>query len=333
MLHTAVMLLKKDGKVLLGLKKRGFGMGKLTSVGGKQEKDESIDETAIRETFEEIGVKVTEMEHMADIVFDNLHYKGKPERDMMHVFVATKWQGEPQESDEIKPEWVKISEMPYQRMWGDNEHWLPEVLRGNKVEAWFYYNEKNEFTDFWVKKLPTECISRITDESVGLENTGEDPATFPIKEGARAVLLNEKNQIALIHSVNRGWYKLPGGGRKKDELIYENLEREVLEETGYTIKDVKPLGIGINVRSQWQMIGKAYLYCCRADKFVSKEPMPDEIEDGDTLEWFDSFDDAIAALESVKLDKIGFYGAYFFTRREIDTLKYARQEFERDRRA
>lgn len=333
MLHTAVMLLKKDGKVLLGLKKRGFGMGKLTSVGGKQEKGESIDETAIRETFEEISVKVTEMEHMADIVFDNLHYKGKPERDMMHVFVATKWQGEPQESDEIKPEWVKISEMPYQRMWGDNEHWLPEVLRGNKVEAWFYYNEKNEFTDFWVKKLPTECISRITDESVGLENTGEDPATFSIKEGARAVLLNEKNQIALIHSVNRGWYKLPGGGREKDELIYENLEREVLEETGYKIKDVKPLGIGINIRSQWHMIGKAYLYSCHTDKFIGKEPMPDEVEDGDTLEWFDSFDDAIAALESVKLDKIGFYGAYFFTRREIDTLKYARQEFERDRRA
>lgn len=333
MLHTAVMLLKKDGKVLLGLKKRGFGMGKLTSVGGKQEKGESIDETAIRETFEEISVKVTEMEHMADIVFDNLHYKGKPERDMMHVFVATKWQGEPQESDEIKPEWVKISEMPYQRMWGDNEHWLPEVLRGNKVEAWFYYNEKNEFTDFWAKKLPTECISRITDESVGLENTGEDPATFSIKEGARAVLLNEKNQIALIHSVNRGWYKLPGGGREKDELIYENLEREVLEETGYKIRDVKPLGIGINIRSQWQMIGKAYLYSCHADKFIGKEPMLDEVEDGDTLEWFDSFDDAIAALESVKLDKIGFYGAYFFTRREIDTLKYAKREFERDRRA
>ena len=333
MLHTAVVLLKKDGKVLLGLKKRGFGMGKLTSVGGKQEKDEDIRDTAIRETFEEIGVKITELEHMGDIVFDNLHYKGEPERDMMHVFVATSWKGEPEESDEIKPEWVQISNMPYERMWGDNQHWLPEVLRGNKIEAWFHYNEKNEFDDFWVKKLPTECISRITDETVGLKNTGEDPANFPIKEGARAVMMNEKNQIAMIHSVNRGWYKLPGGGRERDELIWENLERELLEETGYKVKDIEPLGYGINIRSQWQMIGKAYLYICKADKFVGKEPMPDEIEDGDTLEWFDTFDEAIAALESVKLDKIGFYGAYFFTRREIDTLKYAKREFERKRRA
>lgn len=333
MLHTAVVLLKKDGKVLLGFKKRGFGIGKLTSIGGKQEKDETIEEAAIRETFEEIGIKVTKMEHMADVVFDNLHYNGEPERDMMHVFVATEWKGEPQESDEIKPEWVKISDLPYEKMWGDNKHWLPEVLRGKKIEAWFHYNKKNEFTDFWVKKLPTECISRITDETVGLENTGEDPANFIIKEGARAVLVNKKGQVALIHSINRGWYKLPGGGREKDELIYENLEREVLEETGYKIKDVKPLGIGINIRSQWQMIGKAYLYTCHADKFVKKEQMPDEIEDGDTLEWFNSFDEAIAALEAVKLDEIGFYGAYFFTRREIDTLKYARQEFERERHA
>ena len=308
-------------------------MGKLTSIGGKKEKDESIEETAIRETFEEIGVKVTEMEHMADVVFDNLHYKGKPERDMMHIFVATKWEGEPEESDEIKPEWVKISALPYDRMWGDNEHWLPEVLRGEKVEAWFYYNEKNEFTDFWVHKLPTECISRITDETVGLKNTGEDPANFVTREGARGVLMNDKNQVALIHSVNRGWYKLPGGGREEDELIYENLNRELLEETGYKVKDIKALGYEINIRSQWQMIGKAYLYLCHTDEYVGKEQMPDEIEDGDTLEWFDSFDEAIAALESVKLDKIGFYGAYFFTRREIDTLRYAKTEFERERHA
>ncbi len=333
MLHTAVVLLKKDGKILLGLKKRGFGMGKLTSVGGKVEKGESIEEAAMRETFEEIGVKVTEMEHMADIVFDNLYYKGKPERDMMHIFVATKWKGEPKETDEIKPEWVNISKLPFERMWGDNEHWLPEVLRGNKVEAWFHYDKNNKFTDFWVKKLPTECISRITDETVGLKNTGENPASFVIREGARGVLMNDKNQVALIHSVNRGWYKLPGGGREKDELIYENLERELLEETGYKVKDIKALGYEINIRSQWQMIGKAYLFLCHIDKFIGKKQMPDEIEDGDTLEWFDTFDDAIAALETVKLDKIGFYGAYFFTRREIDTLNYAKKEFERERHA
>ena len=330
--HTTLMFLKKDGKILLGLKKRGFGLGKLIGVGGKLEKGETVEEAAIRETFEEINVTVTKMEHMADIVFDNLYYKGIPERHMMHVFIGTKWTGVPEETDEIKPQWVSLSDIPYNKMWIDNPHWLPDVLRGNKIEGWFYFNEDDVFTDFWVKPLPTECISRITDENVGLKNTGEDSSNFVIREGARAVLLNEKKQVALIHSTNRGWYKLPGGGREKDELIYENLKREILEETGYEIKNVKPLGYEINVRSQWRMIGKAYLYLCETGKFTGKEPMQDEIEDGDVLEWFDGFDKAIAALESVKLDKIGFYGAYFFTRREIDTLKYAKQELERKRR-
>ena len=143
--------------------------------------------------------------------------------------------------------------------------------------------------------------------------------------------MNKKGQIALIHAVNKGWYKLPGGGRDKDELVHQCLERELLEETGYKIKDIEPLGVEINVRSQWQMIGKVYAFTCKTNKLIDKRPMKDEIEDGDTLEWFDSFDEAIQALESVKLDKIGYYGAYFFTRREIDILKYAKREFERKR--
>ncbi len=325
MLHTTLMILKKDGKILLGLKKRGFGMGKLNGVGGKLEKDETIEEAAVRETFEEIGVRVTEMEHMANIVFDDLYYKGVPERNIMHVFVGTKWIGIPTETDEIKPEWVEISKIPFNKMWGDDEHWLPEILRGRHIEAWFHFNKKNTFTDYWVEDVPEKCISNVDDARMGLENTGEDPATFSVKVGARAVLFNDKEQVALIHAKNRGWYKLPGGGREDGELLRENLCREVLEETGYSVKDIKELGYGINIRSQWQMIGKAYLYMCHTDKFIGKKPMPDEIEDGDVLEWFDSIDDALEALRSVDLKKINFYGAYFFTQREIDTLEYAKR--------
>jgi len=325
MLHTTLMLLKKDGKLLLGLKKRGFGLGKLNGVGGKLEKGETIDECVVRETFEEIGVRVTEMEHMADIVFDDLYYKGVPERNIMHVYISTKWTGKPTETDEIKPEWVSIAKIPYEKMWCDDPIWLPEILRGRHIDAWFHFNEKNVFTDHWVSEWPMNCISDVDDKRMGLTDTGEDRANFPVKEGARAVLLNKKGQVALIHAKNRGWYKIPGGGREDGELILENLRREVIEETGYTIKNIQPLGYAINYRSQWQMIGKAYMYICHTDKFVGKEPMPDEIKDGDELEWFDSIDEALAALKAVDLKKIDYYGAYFFTQREIDTLEYARQ--------
>lgn len=330
MLHTTLIILKKDDEILLGLKKRGFGKGRLNGVGGKLEPGETVEEAAVRETEEEIGVKLTKMEHVADIVFDNLYYKGVPERNMMHVFFGLEWEGEPVESDEIEPHWVKISELDYSKMWCDDEHWYPHVLAGEKVEAWFHFNEDDTYDDFWIDVIDEHLIDDIDDKDVGLaDKKREAGKDYSFKLGSRAILLNDKDQVALIHSVNRGWYKLPGGGREKDELARENLERELIEETGYKVDVLQNMGVCRNVRHDWQMAAEAQMYLCRAGEFVGKQQMEDEIEDGDTLEWFDSFDAAIDALKSVKLEEIGFYGAYFFTRREIDALEYAKKIYKK----
>jgi 8-oxo-dGTP pyrophosphatase MutT (NUDIX family) len=330
MLHTTLIILKRNDEILLGMKKRGFGKGRLNGVGGKVEPDESFEECAIRETQEEIGVKLTKLEHVADIVFDNLYYKGVPERNMMHVYFGLKWEGEPKESDEIEPRWTKISDIDYGKMWCDDEHWYPHVLAGKKVEAWFHFNEDDTYDDFWVDVLPDGYFEEIDDSDVGLaDKKVPAEADYVRRPTSRGILLDDKDRVALIHSVNRGWYKLPGGGAEGDELRRETLEREMLEETGYEIEVLQDLGTSRNTRHQWRLDSEAQFYLCRAKKFVGTKPMEDEIEDGDTLEWFDSFDDAIAALESVKLDEIGFYGAYFFTRREIDALKYAKQVYKR----
>ncbi len=106
--HLSWVLLRRGDEILRGLKKRGFGAGKLNGVGGKQEPNETIEECAIRETQEEIGVKITKFECLGRIIFDNLFYKNVPECNMMHCFVATEWEGEPTESDEEAPQWIKI---------------------------------------------------------------------------------------------------------------------------------------------------------------------------------------------------------------------------------
>ena len=329
-LHTTLVLLKQDDKILLGLKKRGFGKGRLNGAGGKVEHGESYEECAAREVQEEIGVNVVELEHVADIVFDDLYYKGVPERNMMHVFIGTKWEGEPTESDEIKPEWVDAKNMPYNKMWIDDEKWKPYILDGKKIEAWFHFNENDTYDDYWIDVMPEGLFQDIDDYDIGLakeRKPAEDD--YVQRPNSRGILLDDKDRVALIHSVNRGWYKLPGGGGEKDELKRETLEREMLEETGYKVEVLQNLGTSHNVRHEWKLNTYAQIYLCRTKEFVGTQPMDDEIEDGDTLEWFDSFDDAIAALEAVKLDEINFYGAYFFTRREIDSLKYAKQLYEK----
>ena len=61
-LETTLCLLRKDNKILLAMKKRGFGTGKYNGVGGKIENGETLNEAMIRETKEEIGVIPTKYE-------------------------------------------------------------------------------------------------------------------------------------------------------------------------------------------------------------------------------------------------------------------------------
>lgn len=65
------------------------------------------------------------------------------------------------------------------------------------------------------------------------EPTIERPSTY-------AVVFNDNNQILAIE-VN-GEYHLPGGGIDKDESPRQAVIREILEESGYHIKDLKFLG-------------------------------------------------------------------------------------------
>ena len=60
--HLSWVLLRRGDEILMGLKKRGFGAGKLNGVGGKQEAGETIEECAVSENQKEIGVKITKYE-------------------------------------------------------------------------------------------------------------------------------------------------------------------------------------------------------------------------------------------------------------------------------
>jgi mutator protein MutT len=141
MLETTLCLLKKDNRILLAMKKRGFGEGKYNGVGGKIENGETPEEAMIRETQEEIAVTPIEYEKVGIIEFDEF-YKGKKEKVMFHLYVASEWKGEPTESDEMKPEWFDIQSIPYDKMFPDDKYWLPLILEGRKIKAYFDFDEE-----------------------------------------------------------------------------------------------------------------------------------------------------------------------------------------------
>lgn len=135
-LETTLCLLKKEDKILLAMKKRGFGKDKYNGVGGKIESGETIEEAMIRETKEEILVTPIKYEKVGYIEFDE-YYKNSKIRLAFHLYLIYEWEGEPTETDEMKPEWFNINNIPYDKMFPDDKYWLPLILEGKKDKSLF----------------------------------------------------------------------------------------------------------------------------------------------------------------------------------------------------
>lgn len=139
-LETTLCLLVKDEEILLARKKRGFGEGKYNGVGGKLEKGETPLEAMIRETKEEIGVIPTEYSKVGKVSFDEF-YKDKKVKLVFHLYIATKWEGIPKETEEMIPEWFNVANILYDKMFPDDRYWLPLILEGQKIDAYFDFDE------------------------------------------------------------------------------------------------------------------------------------------------------------------------------------------------
>lgn len=144
-MELTLLFLVKDNQVLLAMKKRGFGAGRYNGVGGKIEPNETTEQALIRESQEEIGVTPTDFIKMADITFDEL-FKGSPATMHVHIFVTTKWNGDPSESEEMAPKWFEKNELPFENMWPNDLYWLPQVLEGTKLKAYFKL-DKNDMVE------------------------------------------------------------------------------------------------------------------------------------------------------------------------------------------
>jgi 8-oxo-dGTP diphosphatase len=131
MKHTTLLFLLRENQILLAMKKRGFGVGKWNGAGGKLEPSETPEQGAIRECQEEISVTPRDIQ-----LVGNMHFFDLPDVEhFCHIYTTTEWEGEPAETEEMRPQWFDISDIPYDDMWADDRLWLPEMLAGNFFKA------------------------------------------------------------------------------------------------------------------------------------------------------------------------------------------------------
>lgn len=131
------------------MKKRGFGEGRWNGFGGKVEAGESMEEAARRELREEAGILVKELEEVGVIDFE---FKDNPEILEVHFFKADNFEGQPSETDEMKPHWFGVSEIPFEEMWPDDKYWIPLFLGNKKFKGKFLFQDINEIINFSLKE-------------------------------------------------------------------------------------------------------------------------------------------------------------------------------------
>lgn len=129
---TLVYLLRNRATDVLLIKKRsGHGQGLINGPGGKLEPTETIYHCAQRELLEEVGVSASAISLQARIRFvelDGPQWLG-------FVFIAKEFTGNPSSSPEAIPSWYPTQQLPWSQMWPADAEWLPQVLRGERLEV------------------------------------------------------------------------------------------------------------------------------------------------------------------------------------------------------
>lgn len=139
---ATLCFLVSEGKILLILKKRGLGAGKVNGPGGRIEPGETARAAAIRETQEELGVTPINPELRGELQFQFVD--GYSLR--CGVFLAEEFSGEAVETEEAVPMWTRLDAIPYDRMWEDDRHWLPLLLAGEFFVARFHFDGEKLLT-------------------------------------------------------------------------------------------------------------------------------------------------------------------------------------------
>ncbi|NWI20168.1 8ODP triphosphatase, partial [Crypturellus soui] len=148
-LFTLVLVVQPP-RVLLGMKKRGFGAGLWNGFGGKVQPGESIEEAARRELLEESGLTVDTLQKMGQITFE---FVGNSELMEVHIFRADDFHGEPTESEEMRPQWFQLDEVPFNHMWADDAYWFPLVLQKKLFRGYFKFQGQDTILEHTLKEV------------------------------------------------------------------------------------------------------------------------------------------------------------------------------------
>lgn len=143
-----------------------------------------------------------------------------------------------------------------------------------------------------------KLLLELSGNDVGLSGSESFTAPYTLCKAARAVIFNDKNEIALLYVSRDNYHKLPGGGFEAGEDAIAALKREVLEEIGSHIDSIDEIGLTIEYRDYINQLRISYCFIAKSiGDLVDPTFDKGELAEGFQPLWV-SIDEAISLLSN-----------------------------------
>ncbi len=148
--------------------------------------------------------------------------------------------------------------------------------------------------------------------------TVEESAGFRVRETARAVVFDDKMNVATFHSEKYDYYKLPGGGIEEGEEKEVALKRECMEEIGCEVEIISEVGVITEYRRQQNLKQISYCYTTKVVGEIKENKLTESEKSHDfEAVWLPLAD----AIEKVKNSSVNLYEAGFMVARDLAFLQ------------
>lgn len=175
-----------------------------------------------------------------------------------------------------------------------------------------------------------KCIKTLTDKDFGLDEL--ELANPRVRFGARGIVFNKDNKIAVLNKKNKNEYKLVGGGIENDEDPKLAFKREVLEEAGCNIEIKEEMGITEEIKSHDNFKQISYVFVANVIGEIGNTNFTqDEIDENSQLLWL-NIDEGMRLIKDsenkiVASEYKNVYHTKFIVRRDYEILKYYKENF------
>lgn len=91
-----------------------------------------------------------------------MDYDCEPEVFKVHIFKATQFDGQIKETEEMKAQWFNIEDIPYAKMWVDDQYWMPLFLKGACFNGYLSFEGHEKLLKVDFQQVSEEQLARIS---------------------------------------------------------------------------------------------------------------------------------------------------------------------------